>query len=97
MDEFIEDEQKTLKLKAEAAAGVGITLTAGFVSWALRAGALATSFLASMPAWRQFDPMPILGADEDSRRKLARRDEEAEEAERLEKEAEAKIDDLFDK
>ena len=51
---------------AEAAAGVGISLTAGFVSWALRAGSMAASFLAAMPTWRHFDPMPVLAQDDES-------------------------------
>jgi hypothetical protein len=58
------DEAKT-QLSAEAAAGVSISLTAGFVSWALRAGSMAASFLAAMPTWRNFDPMPVLAHEEE--------------------------------
>lgn len=56
-----------MQLSAEAAAGVSTSLTAGFVSWALRAGSMAASFLALMPMWRHFDPMPVLSADEKDR------------------------------
>ncbi len=66
-DEAAQDEAQRLQMQAEVAAGVGISLTAGFVSWALRAGSLAASFLAAMPTWRQFDPMPVLTEDEESR------------------------------
>ncbi|MGB5669176.1 MAG: VCBS domain-containing protein, partial [Sedimenticolaceae bacterium] len=64
LDEAMEDEDKKTHLSAEAAAGVGISLTAGFVSWALRAGSMAASLLAAMPTWRHFDPMPVLAADD---------------------------------
>ena len=74
-DEAAEDEAQRLQLQAEAAAGVGISLTAGFVSWALRAGSLAASFLAAMPAWRHFDPIPVLTEDDESRQMIAEADE----------------------
>ena len=64
LDESIEEQDKKTQLSAEAAAGVGISLTAGFVSWALRAGSMAASLLAAMPTWRHFDPMPVLAADD---------------------------------
>ena len=52
-----------LALEAEAVAGVTLSLTAGFVSWVLRAGSLMVSFLSAMPLWRQVDPTPILAMD----------------------------------
>ena len=63
LDESVEEQDRQMQLSAEAAAGVGISLTAGFVSWALRAGSMAASFLAAMPTWRHFDPMPVLAED----------------------------------
>ena len=50
-----------------------ITVTSGFsigyVVWLLRSGALLSSILSSLPAWRTIDPLPILGrigpSDED--------------------------------
>lgn len=44
---------------------LGIALTAGSVWWALRATGLVTALLASLPAWRQFDFLPVLADDED--------------------------------
>ncbi|MGB5493762.1 MAG: hypothetical protein WBM97_04705, partial [Sedimenticolaceae bacterium] len=76
VDEAAKEEEQQLRLQAEAAAGVGISLTAGFVSWALRAGSLAASFLAAMPTWRHFDPMPILTEDEESRATLSDDDDD---------------------
>ena len=44
----------------DAAAGTGITLTAGFVAWLLRGGSLLASLMGSMPLWKGFDPLPVL-------------------------------------
>ena len=44
----------------EVATGVTGTLTAGFVTWALRGGSLMASIISVAPLWREFDPMPIL-------------------------------------
>ncbi|MFO1321692.1 MAG: DUF4347 domain-containing protein [Burkholderiales bacterium] len=38
----------------------GMSLSVGVVTWALRAGGLVSSLLASLPAWRYVDPLPIL-------------------------------------
>ncbi|MGB5495499.1 MAG: hypothetical protein WBM97_13590, partial [Sedimenticolaceae bacterium] len=76
VDEAAQDEERRLQMQAEAAAGVGISLTAGFVSWALRAGSLAASFLAAMPTWRHFDPMPVLTEDDESRATLSNDDDD---------------------
>jgi filamentous hemagglutinin family protein len=42
------------------AAGTSIVLTAGFVGWLLRGGALLSALLSSMPIWRGFDPLMIV-------------------------------------
>jgi hypothetical protein len=59
----------------------GMTLSVGFITWALRSGALLASFMATMPAWRHFDPLPVLGGgrgEREHRRKGAERDRQAE-------------------
>lgn len=48
------------EIKAHAAQISGISLTTGFAWWALRAGGLLAGLLASLPVWRQVDPMLIL-------------------------------------
>jgi VCBS repeat-containing protein len=45
---------------AQVSAGVGLTIAAGYVTWAMQAGSMLASLFASMPVWRQFDPLPIL-------------------------------------
>nr|WP_321455483.1 DUF4347 domain-containing protein [uncultured Cohaesibacter sp.] len=41
---------------------VGSVLSAGFVTWVIRSGALMSAFLSTMPVWRGFDPLVILGS-----------------------------------
>ena len=36
-----------------------VSLSAGFVSWMLRAGSLMASLISTKPAWSEFDPLPI--------------------------------------
>ncbi len=43
----------------------GAVVSAGLVAWALRGAGLLTSLLASVPAWRFLDPVPVLAPDQD--------------------------------
>ena len=63
LDMIAEEKGKQIDLNIDAATGISFTLTAGFVSWALRTGSLLSSFLSVIPLWKQFDPLPILGAE----------------------------------
>ena len=54
----------------KTATAATLTLSAGFAAWTLRSGALLASLFASSPLWRQFDPLPILGNDEDEDREV---------------------------
>ncbi|MCP4286645.1 MAG: hypothetical protein GY792_19730, partial [Gammaproteobacteria bacterium] len=62
MSEAAEREHKRVGLGQEAVMGVTLSLSAGFVSWVLRAGSLMASFMSVVPMWKQLDPLPILGA-----------------------------------
>jgi hypothetical protein len=55
----------------------GIALSVGVVWWASRVSGLIGSLLASMPAWRHLDPLPIVGRDEDEERWYEPEDSEA--------------------
>ena len=55
----------------------GIALSVGVVWWASRVTGLIGSLLASMPAWRQLDPLPIIGRDEEEDRWDETEDSEA--------------------
>jgi hypothetical protein len=43
----------------------GMALSVGVVWWASRISGLLGTLLASTPAWRHIDPLPVLGRDED--------------------------------
>ena len=44
-----------------ATATAGVSLSVGFVIWLLRGGAIVSTLLSSVPAWRFVDPLPVLG------------------------------------
>jgi hypothetical protein len=50
--------------------GLTFTLTAGYVSWLLRAGSLSASLMSIAPLWREFDPLPILSKPEKKKRRV---------------------------
>jgi hypothetical protein len=59
------DTETSVLSLANAARASGLALTAGTVWWALRAGGLATSLLASLPAWQNADLLAVLPDDDD--------------------------------
>jgi len=42
--------------------------SAGYALWLLRGAHFATTFLATIPAWRRFDPLPLLSSANERRR-----------------------------
>ena len=60
----------------------GVMMAAGFVAWALRGGGLLASLAASVPAWRNLDPLPVLAPEEDKPEWAGDEDEEADLEER---------------
>ncbi|BBB28359.1 DUF4347 domain-containing protein [Neptunomonas japonica] len=95
LDESEMAKEKELELSAEAITGVSITLTAGFVSWALRAGSLMASLLAAMPAWRHLDPMPILAANEKDQKEPLQTEQILDNIQ--DEKTENKVDELFER
>ena len=83
IDEAVTEQGRHLRFSADTVVGLTLSLTAGFVTWALRAGSLLASAVSSMPLWRQFDPMPILVAADEKKREDGEEQEPAEEAEQL--------------
>jgi hypothetical protein len=63
MDELREDVHEETNLD-KVVVGSALTLTTGFsigyVLWLVRGEVLLTSLLASLPAWRLIDPLPVL-------------------------------------
>ena len=64
IDESFEEEKRKNEFADEAATGITLSLTAGFVSWLLRPGTLIASLFATMPTWRNFDLVSILSESE---------------------------------
>lgn len=55
-----EESKTTNKVIVYVTSGVSASLTAGAATYILRAGSLMTSFLATVPIWKGFDPIAIL-------------------------------------
>ena len=49
--------------------GIGISLTAGYLSWIFSSGSFLASALSSMPMWTKFDPLPILAGRKKKRKR----------------------------
>ena len=64
IDKNAEKEKSKNEFTVEVASGISISLTAGFVAWLFRSGSLIASLFATMPMWRDFDPVSILSEDE---------------------------------
>ncbi len=62
LDEAAEESKSRYRLGMDTLVGVTMSLSAGFVSWVLKSGSLMAGLMSSMPLWKQFDPLPILGA-----------------------------------
>jgi hypothetical protein len=82
LERGMEEREHQTQLVGRVASFSGMALSAGFVAWVLRGGALVASFLVSMPAWRHFDPLPVLGMGEGDRRKRDRKIQEEDEQEK---------------
>ena len=68
MRDLGEDGGDTAAVITKVAAGTSLALSAGFISWVLRGGALASTLLSTMPMWKGFDPLPLLAARRSKRR-----------------------------
>jgi hypothetical protein len=58
-------EKDQIKILLEEIQLGGLALSVGVVWWASRVSGLLGSLLASAPAWRNIDPLPVLGRDEE--------------------------------
>jgi hypothetical protein len=54
------EEEQQLEIMMNGVRLAGMSLSVGVVTWALRAGGILSSLLASLPAWRYIDPLPVL-------------------------------------
>jgi hypothetical protein len=64
-----ETERDRIDVLLEQVQVGGMALSVGVVWWASRISGLLGSLLASAPAWRHIDPLPVVGRDEDEDKK----------------------------
>lgn len=81
LERAMQERENQTRLFGRVTSFSGVALSAGFVMWLLRSGSLLASFLVSMPAWRRFDPLPVLGLGGQDRRKRARKAHEEQQQE----------------
>ena len=92
LEQAIGADEEQHMLVAHAVALTGTTLSVGFVAWALRSSWLLASCMATLPAWKTFDPLPVVSL---SRRDRARHQQDAD-ASQLQEQAEfTGLEDLF--
>ena len=66
LDQTSDSQERYLQVVLDGVKVTGLAMSVGVVWWALRASSLVASLLASAPAWRHIDPLPVLGrGDED--------------------------------
>ena len=70
--------------------GAGASLAAGVASYMLRAGSLMSSFLATVPIWKGFDPVAVLLLAKPTKKR------DAKETEPQDKLPQQKADAMFD-
>jgi hypothetical protein len=62
---FEDEAQEQLQLMLDSVKFGGMALSVGVVWWASRISAMLGSLLASTPAWRHIDPLPVVGDSEE--------------------------------
>ena len=60
-----DEERQTIGVIMSSVKVTGLAFSVGAVWWAVRAAGLVASLLASSPAWRHVDPLPVLGRDDE--------------------------------
>jgi hypothetical protein len=60
-----DEEKQRMEVVLGTVKITGLALSVGAVWWAARAAGLIASLLASAPAWRHLDPLPVLGRDDE--------------------------------
>ena len=60
-----DEERQRIEVVMSSVKVTGLAFSVGAVWWAARAAGLMASLLASSPAWRHVDPLPVLGRDDE--------------------------------
>ena len=87
-------QDPTHRVFVQVASGTSMAISAGFVAWLLRGGALAASMISSLPMWSGFDPIPVLLARR-KRREDERTAPQPGTADQADLEAEAALASIF--
>ncbi|HHD56994.1 MAG TPA: hypothetical protein ENK89_04880 [Desulfobulbaceae bacterium] len=69
MDQAFEQSKNEHKIVVYIASGMSASFAVGAASYLLRAGSLMSSFLATVPLWKSFDPIAILGVPKKKQKK----------------------------
>jgi hypothetical protein len=69
-DPDADEERLHIELVLDSVRMTGIAMSVGAVWWAARAAGIVASVLASSPAWRHVDPLPVLGRDEEEEEEI---------------------------
>ena len=69
MDQAFEQSKDEHKIVIYMASGMSASFAVGAASYLLRAGSLMSSFLATVPLWKSFDPIAILAAPKKKQKK----------------------------
>ena len=93
LEEALGVDQEQHALVVRVAAMTGVTLSVGFVAWALQSSTLLASCLATLPAWKNFDPLPVVSL---SRRERNRRQKATDAFQQREQAEFDGLQDLFD-
>ncbi len=59
--ETLEEQQASIKQVIASTVTISSGFSIAYVMWLVRGGALAASVLTGLPAWRNIDPLPVLG------------------------------------
>jgi hypothetical protein len=86
LGQAMDEQAEKRSLLVDMIKTTGLALTTGLFAWLIRGGALLSSLLASLPAWRHFDPIPVLGMNKKDKETWTRRVKEAGELETREHE-----------
>ncbi|MCP4377995.1 MAG: hypothetical protein GY794_17705, partial [bacterium] len=73
MQEVNQLQERELAITVGAVEGITTLMLAGYVVWIFRGGTLLSAILATIPAWKNFDPLPILDLSEKQRKRLRKR------------------------
>jgi ABC-type thiamin/hydroxymethylpyrimidine transport system permease subunit len=80
---FQDEAEQQLQVLLDSVKFGGMALSVGVVWWASRISAMIGSLVASAPAWKHIDPLPVLGQDEEEKDKWLEPDDREADANEL--------------